>query len=75
VDLATLVAACAFGVTPMAVPAVAPNVMHAFICEQSRGKPWSFTTSNDDQLRAHPTLGMPSVVRSRCTRATGSTSD
>jgi hypothetical protein len=30
-------------------------VMHALIWEQSRGKPWSFTTSNNDQLRVHPT--------------------
>jgi hypothetical protein len=37
VDLAILVAACAFGATPMAVPAVAPNVMHSLIWEQSRG--------------------------------------
>jgi hypothetical protein len=48
VDPATLVAPCAFGATPTAVPAVAPNVMHALILERSRGKPWSFTTSNDD---------------------------
>jgi hypothetical protein len=56
VDLATLVAALALGATRMAVPTVAPNVMHALIWEQSRGKPWSFTTSNNDQLRVHPTL-------------------
>jgi class 3 adenylate cyclase len=39
VDVATLVAALALGATPIAVPAVAPNVMHALIWEQSRGSP------------------------------------
>jgi hypothetical protein len=75
VDLATLVAALAFGATPMAVPTVAPNVMRALIWEQSRGKPRSFTTSNNDQLRVLPTLGDAVCNAQHVYPATGSTSD
>jgi hypothetical protein len=58
------------------VPAIAPNVMHALIWEQSRGKPWLFTTSNGDQLSVHPTPLEPcTVCGKRVPLMVGSVSD
>ena len=74
-DLATLVAALAFGATPMAVPTVAPNVMRALIWEQSRGKPWGHSrppiTTNCGLSHAKD----PGCSAEHVYPATGSTSD
>ena len=52
-DLVTLVAACALSVEP--------KIMHALICEQSGGAPWSISVPGRNLPRVHSSCRTPSA--------------